>query len=80
MKGKSRSFFSRSRIPISLQAIIAGFLTAAIAANVWLLLLLNLGAWVATMAESLFLALFLWCAHGGGPPRWANVARVNALP
>ncbi len=32
-----------------------------------------------SIAESLFLALFLWWAHGGGPPRSTEVARANAF-
>jgi hypothetical protein len=43
MKGDSHSLFSLRRISVSLQAIIAGSLIAAVTANVWLLLLLNLG-------------------------------------
>jgi len=79
MKVDSHSLFSWRRIPVSLQAIIAGFLVAAITTNIWLLLLLNLGVGAAAVAESLFLALFLWWAHGGGPPRSAKVARANAF-
>jgi len=68
-----------TRVPITLRAIIAGFLIAAVAANVWLLLLLNLGVQLAAVIEAIFLALFLWWAHGAGPPRAAQAARARAF-
>ena len=48
------------RLPISI---------ALVAANVWLLLLLNLGAPLAAIGEAI-LALYVWWAAGGGPPIW----------
>jgi membrane protease YdiL (CAAX protease family) len=53
-----------------------GFL---IAANVWQLLLPNLGVQLATLIEAIFLALFVWWARGGGPPRAAQAARARAF-
>ena len=68
-----------TRLPITLRAIVAGFLIAAIAANVWLLLLLNLGVQLASIVEALFLTLFVWWAGGGGPLRAAQSARAKAF-
>ncbi len=62
---------SLARIPAVLQAIVAGFFVAAIAANVFLLFLQNLSVLLASVAEMFFLALFLWWARGGGPPQAA---------
>lgn len=71
--------FSLARIPTSLQAIVAGFFVAAIAANVWLLFLQNLSVLPASVAEVFFLALFLWWARGGGPPQAVRRARSKAF-
>jgi membrane protease YdiL (CAAX protease family) len=68
-----------TRLPITLRASIVGFLIAAIAANVWLLLLLNLGVQLAAVIEAIFLAFFLWWARGGGPPSAFRVARARAF-
>jgi membrane protease YdiL (CAAX protease family) len=68
-----------AKLPITLRAIFAGLLIAATAANVWLLLLLNLGVQLATIFEAIFLALFLWWASGAGPPTAAQVARAEAF-
>jgi membrane protease YdiL (CAAX protease family) len=68
-----------TRLPITLRAIIAGFLIAAVAANVWLLLLLNLGVQLAAVVEAIFLAFFLLWARGAGPPRASRVARGKAF-
>jgi membrane protease YdiL (CAAX protease family) len=68
-----------TRLPITLRAIIAGFLIAAVAANVWLLLLLNLGVQLAAVVEAIFLAFFLLWARGAGPPRASRVARAKAF-
>jgi membrane protease YdiL (CAAX protease family) len=66
-------------LPITLRAIITGFLIAAVAGNVWLLLLLNLSVQLAAVIEAIFLALFVWWARGGGPPRAAQAARARAF-
>jgi len=68
-----------TKLPITLGAIIAGLLIAVAAANVWLLLLLNLSVQLAAVVEVIFLALFLWWARGGGPPRAAQAARGKAF-
>jgi membrane protease YdiL (CAAX protease family) len=68
-----------TKLPITLRAIFAGFLIAAAAANVWLLLLLSLGVQLAAIVEAIFLALFLWWARGGGPPSAARAARAQAF-
>ena len=67
------------RLPITLRAILVGFLIAAVAANVWLLLLLQLGVQLAAVIEAIFLAFFLWWARGGGPPSALRVARARAF-
>src|SRR5258705_2961211 len=68
-----------TKLPITLRAIFAGFLIAAAAANVWLLLLLSLRVQLAGIVEAIFLALFLWWARGGGPPSAARAARAKAF-
>jgi membrane protease YdiL (CAAX protease family) len=68
-----------AKLPISLRAIVAGLLIALPAANVWPLLLLNIGAPFAAIAEAVFLALYLWWAAGGGPPRSSKTSRVSAF-
>ena len=68
-----------TRLPIALRAVMAGFLFAAITANVWLLLLLKLGAPWAALIEAIFLALMLWWARGAGPPRVLQAARARAF-
>jgi membrane protease YdiL (CAAX protease family) len=68
-----------TKLPITLRAILAGFLIAAATANVWLLLLLNLGVQLAVVVEAIFLALFLWWACGGGPPSATRAARAKAF-
>jgi membrane protease YdiL (CAAX protease family) len=68
-----------AKLPISLRAILAGLLIALPAANVWPLLLLNLGALFASIAEAMFLALYIWWATGGGPPRASQTSRATAF-
>ena len=68
-----------SRLPIALRAIISGLLIALVPANVWPLLLLNLGVPIAAIAEAVFLALYFWWASGGGPPRTMQAARATAF-
>jgi membrane protease YdiL (CAAX protease family) len=65
--------------PARLRAILAGVLIAIAAANVWPLLLFNLGAVLGAIIEIAFLALFIWWARGGGPPRALQTARINAF-
>ena len=66
-------------IPVWLRAIVFGLLIGMVAANVWPLLLLNLGVPVAAIAEALFLGLYIWWASGGGPPRTWQAARADAF-
>lgn len=67
------------KLPVSLRAIVSGLLVALVAANVWPLLLLNLGVPLAAIAEVIFLALYVWWASGGGPPRMTQAARATAF-
>jgi len=67
------------KLPISLRAILSGILIALVAANVWPLLVLRLNVPLATITETMFLALYLWWAGGGGPPRRTQAARVRAF-
>ena len=73
-----------SRLPVTLRAILAGLAVGLIAANVWLVLLLNLsrvnrGVVLAAIAETIFLAFYVWWASGGGPPRATQAARARAF-
>ena len=68
-----------SRLPIALRAIISGLLIALVPANVWPLLLLNLGMPLAAITEAIFLALYVWWAGGGGPPRTTQASRATAF-
>ena len=56
-------------MPVLRRAVTFGVLIALIPANVWLMLLTTLGVPVAACAEAVFLAVFVWWARGGGPPR-----------
>lgn len=67
------------KVPVALRAIASGLLVALIAANVWPLLLLGLGAPLAAPAEILFLGLYVWWARGGGPPRATRAVRASAF-
>ena len=75
----SRRFSGWARFPTALRAIILGLLMALIPANVWPLLLLNLGVPLAAILEVVFLALYVWWASGGGPPRITQAARATAF-
>ena len=65
--------------PIALRAILAGIVIGLSAANVWPLLLVSLGVPLASIAEAIFLAPYIWWASGGGPPRSAQAARAAAF-
>ena len=75
----SRHFSGWARLPGALRTIITGLLMALIPANVWPLLLLNLGVPLAVIGEALFLTLYVWWASGGGPPRTMQAARATAF-
>src|SRR5437667_9069702 len=79
MTTQDRALNPWPKFPTSLRAIISGLLIALAAANVWPLLLLNLGVPFAAFAEAIFLALYLWWAGGGGPPRTTQAARATAF-
>src|SRR5579864_2248592 len=68
-----------AKLPISLRAVISGLLITLAAANLWPLLLANLGVPLATFAEAIFLGLFLWWTSGGGPPRTTQGGRATAF-
>ncbi len=48
------------RLPVVLRAILFGLLVALVAANVWPILLVRLGASLAAITEAAFLALYVW--------------------
>jgi membrane protease YdiL (CAAX protease family) len=68
-----------SKVPVALRAILTGLAIGMIAANVWPLLLLNLGAPIASVAELIFLGVYLWWAAGGGAPKRWQTARAEAF-
>ena len=79
MTSQDRAPHILSRLPIALRAIISGLLMALVPANVWPLLLLNLGVPLAVIGEAIFLTLYGWWASGGGPPRPTQAARAAAF-
>jgi membrane protease YdiL (CAAX protease family) len=68
-----------TKLPSSVRAIFSGLLLALVATNVWPLFLLNFSVPLATIAEAIFLTLFLWWTAGGGPPRTTQVVRANSF-
>jgi membrane protease YdiL (CAAX protease family) len=68
-----------TKLPVSLRAIIAGILVGLIGANVWPLVLVNLGVSLAATAELVFLALYIWWVGGRGPPRRTQAVRQVAF-
>jgi membrane protease YdiL (CAAX protease family) len=58
------------RVPLTLHAVVGGLLVGMIAANVWPLLLLKLGAGPAAAVEALLLAAYLWWFLGLAPGPW----------
>src|SRR5580704_15381852 len=66
-------------MPIALGAIVCGILIALVPANLWPLLLLNLDVRLAATLEIVFLAVYIWWASGGGPPRSWQPARASAF-
>ena len=67
------------KMPVSLRAIVSGILIGLSAANVWPLLLFNLGVPLAVITEAIFLVLYLWWTSGGGPPSATQAARTKAF-
>lgn len=78
MKSSSEAH-PRRRIPVIVRAIIVGVLVGMIAANVWpvLLIVLKFPVVIAALAEILFLAIYVWWARGGGPPRQLRPVRAD---
>jgi membrane protease YdiL (CAAX protease family) len=68
-----------TKVPIVFRAIISGVLIALIAANIWPLFLIKLGAPWAALCETLFLGAYIWWASGGGPPQRTKAARTNVF-
>jgi membrane protease YdiL (CAAX protease family) len=79
MTAQRPAYRSWEKLPVLLRAIITGLAIALPAANVWPLLLLNLPVPLAATAEAVFLAVYLWWASGGGPPRTWQAARATAF-
>ena len=67
-----------ARLPVTPRAIVSGLLIGLIAANVWPVLLMNLGLPTAVGSEAVFLVLYLWWAGGGFFPRSTRDARADA--
>jgi membrane protease YdiL (CAAX protease family) len=67
------------RTLVIVRAIVGGLLVGMIPANVWLvfLVVLKLPVPIAVAAELLFLALYVWWARGGGPPRRLRAVRAD---
>lgn len=68
-----------SRIPVIARAIVVGLVVGLVAANVWVPLLLALGMPSAALAEAAFLAVYVWWARGGGPPRSWKAIRAESF-
>jgi len=68
-----------ARLPTALRAVVAGLAVGLIGANVWSLLLISAGPLVASIAEPVFLVLYLWWVSGHGPPQRAAPARRRAF-
>jgi membrane protease YdiL (CAAX protease family) len=76
--------YDRVSVPVIIRAVIGGILIGMIAANVWPILLLELGMPSAAVVELVFLGLYAWWAAGGGPPTSlkgirADYFRVSSL-
>src|SRR5580765_8093618 len=69
----------RGRLPVIPKAVIVGILIGLAAANVWVPLLFGLGMPKAAVAEAFFLAICIWWARGGGPPRSWKIARAETF-
>ena len=65
--------------PVWLWSIVIGVSVALGPANAWPVLLRGLGAPIGSVAEAIFLLVFLWWATGGGPPRATRAARSTAF-
>jgi membrane protease YdiL (CAAX protease family) len=63
------------RVPVFLRAVVTGVVIALVPANVWPRILFTLGVRWGSVVEIGFLALFVWWASGGGPPRNTQAVR-----
>jgi membrane protease YdiL (CAAX protease family) len=68
-----------ARIPVAIRAVVIGIAIGMIAANVWPALLLSLGVPLATVGELLFLAVYIYWAAGGGPPKSLRTVRADSF-
>jgi membrane protease YdiL (CAAX protease family) len=73
------------RLPLTIRAIVGGLVIGLSATNIWPVLLVALGAPLASGVEIAFLALYVWWASGRGWPRRLRVARrdlarANPIP
>lgn len=67
------------RVPVSLRAVVSGFVIVLVPINVWPVLLFKLGVPAATLVEAIFLGLYAWWGAGGGPPLTTQAARARAF-
>ena len=67
------------QVPVIARAVIVGIVVGMVAANVWPILLLKLGVPLAAVGELVFLAVYVWWASGGGPPRNLQAARADCF-
>ena len=79
MQTNTQSHGSLHRVRDVFRAVIVGLLVGMTAANIWPLLLLNLGMPIAAVAEIAFLALYVWWSSGGGPPNSLRAARAESF-
>ncbi len=63
------------RLPLIARAVVTGIPIGLVAANVWPLILLNLGTPLASVVEIAFLAVYVWWAAGGGWPHSLSAVR-----
>jgi membrane protease YdiL (CAAX protease family) len=68
-----------TKIPIVIRAVLSGVLIALLAANVWPLLLIHLGAPLAALCEVAFFVVYIWWAGGGGAPQRTKTIRATAF-
>lgn len=68
-----------TKLPVVLRAVLIGLVIALPAANLWPLLVLNVGVSLAATAELIFLALYVWWVSGEGPPRTTQTARATCF-
>lgn len=69
----------RSRFPLAVRAIVTGLLVGLVGANIWEVFLVTLGIPTAMLAETAFLALYIWWVSGGGAPLSNRASRRLAF-